>query len=246
MVIGTGYPSPRRSEGPETTTVILPSMQSKMAQEVSLVAVDGSRPRLAVRRTRELPKNSSGQIYCDHPDCQNHIPYFKRPCEWNKHMDKHDRPYKCTNPDCEKMLGFTYSGGLLRHQREVHKMDSKGKKLMCPFPDCNRSSGKGFTRQENLKEHLRRLHRRGHGRSLDDPTSPEVNEHENSTLESLLPPPKRKRDSSESSSSSDEELSNSLDLRDEVTRLRRELRRKNLMVIELERELKQLQQIRKV
>lgn len=30
---------------------------------------------------------------------------------------------------------------------------------MCPFLDCNRSSGKGFTRQENLKEHLRRLHR---------------------------------------------------------------------------------------
>ena len=37
-------------------------------------------------------------------------------------MDKHDRPYKCNVKGCEKLQGFTYSGGLLRHEREVHKM----------------------------------------------------------------------------------------------------------------------------
>lgn len=76
-------------------------------------------------------------------------------------MDKHERPYKCNAPGCEKLQGFTYSGGLLRHQREVHKMHGGTKKaLYCPEPNCKRNSGSGFTRKENLSEHIRRVHRR--------------------------------------------------------------------------------------
>lgn len=79
----------------------------------------------------------------------------------SKHMDKHDRPYKCAEPGCEKLQGFTYSGGLLRHQREVHKMHGGTRKPMyCPEPNCKRNSGSGFTRKENLHEHIRRVHRR--------------------------------------------------------------------------------------
>ena len=76
-------------------------------------------------------------------------------------MDKHDRPYKCNVKGCEKLQGFTYSGGLLRHEREVHKMHGGTKRsLFCPFHDCKRSLGAGFTRKENLAEHIRRVHRR--------------------------------------------------------------------------------------
>lgn len=79
----------------------------------------------------------------------------------SKHMDKHDRPYKCTAPGCEKLLGFTYSGGLLRHEREVHKMHGGTKApLYCPYTGCKRSAGDGFTRRENLSEHIRRVHQR--------------------------------------------------------------------------------------
>lgn len=74
-------------------------------------------------------------------------------------MDKHDRPYRCPHPSCAKLQGFTYSGGLLRHEREVHgKHGGPKAQLMCPYPDCKRHSGKGFTRKENLNEHLRRVH----------------------------------------------------------------------------------------
>jgi len=74
-------------------------------------------------------------------------------------MDKHERPYKCTESGCEKLQGFTYSGGLLRHQREVHKKNATTKAtLFCPEPNCNRHSGTGFTRRENLNEHIRRRH----------------------------------------------------------------------------------------
>jgi len=76
-------------------------------------------------------------------------------------MDKHERPYKCDAAGCEKLQGFTYSGGLLRHQREVHKMHGGTKEaLFCPFNNCKRATGAGFTRKENRDEHIRRVHRR--------------------------------------------------------------------------------------
>ena len=74
-------------------------------------------------------------------------------------MDKHDRPYRCQDPGCAKLQGFTYSGGLLRHEREVHNKHGGPKaQLMCPYDDCKRHNGKGFTRKENLNEHIRRVH----------------------------------------------------------------------------------------
>ena len=77
----------------------------------------------------------------------------------SKHMDKHDRPYLCRYPSCAKLQGFTYSGGLLRHEREVHGKHGGPKALLvCPYDACNRHSGKGFTRKENLNEHIRRVH----------------------------------------------------------------------------------------
>lgn len=80
-------------------------------------------------------------------------------CFSRKHMDKHDRPYKCPVPGCAKLPGFTYSGGLLRHEREVHhKHGGPRKQLNCPHMNCKRHHGKGFSRQENLNEHLRRVH----------------------------------------------------------------------------------------
>ena len=112
-----------------------------------------------VRRARSPPRNEHNQMYCEHVDCKGTNQTFKRPCEWNKHMDRHERPHKCREAGCELNPGFTYSGGLLRHQREVHKIHLSTKQpLFCPFQNCNRSSGTGFTRKENLDEHKRRRH----------------------------------------------------------------------------------------
>ena len=105
-------------------------------------------------------------------------------------MDKHDRPYKCSEPGCSKIQGFTYSGGLLRHMREVHKntQAKKADDLICPFVDCTRhSAAQGFTRRENLNEHIRRRHRKG------EEVAPEVIF---TTPEGIVEPPrKRKRNS---------------------------------------------------
>ncbi|KAI4745710.1 hypothetical protein E4T50_03962 [Aureobasidium sp. EXF-12298] len=105
---------------------------------------------------RTAPKhNDAGKF-----ECQNCHQIFDRKCEWNKHMDKHERPYKCDKPQCAKLLGFTYSGGLLRHEREVHGMHGGPKEqLFCPIKHCKRHTEQGFTRRENLQEHLRRVHK---------------------------------------------------------------------------------------
>lgn len=157
-------------------------------------------------------------------------------------MDKHDRPYKCQDPDCDKLAGFTYSGGLLRHQREVHKMHTPGKRLMCPFPNCNRSSGKGFTRQENLKEHIRRLHKTN-GTPATDIGLAQNDMFEVGHAAGLLSPTsrstKRRRLSDGSSNTSEDDIHS---LREELVRLRRETQEKDMRLDELEKTVTDLQQ----
>lgn len=75
-------------------------------------------------------------------------------------MNKHERPFQCSEPACAELKGFTYQGGLLRHEREVHGKSGGPKEVLnCPIPYCKRHTGPGFTRRENLNEHIRRLHR---------------------------------------------------------------------------------------
>jgi hypothetical protein len=91
---------------------------------------------ISVQRTQEPPRNAKDEIYCSLEECEADPPTFPRRCEWNKHMDKHERPYKCVELKCEMLLGFTSSGSFLRHHREVHKMNGTIKsKVFCPAPE---------------------------------------------------------------------------------------------------------------
>jgi hypothetical protein len=68
-------------------------------------------------------------------------------------MDKHERPYRCPADGCENLPGFTYSGGLLRHEREVHGKHGGPKKTVnCPHPNCKRHTGKGFSPDDDESE----------------------------------------------------------------------------------------------
>jgi hypothetical protein len=166
MIMRHSYPfSPLSGDeliSPSTTPkikkhrVLLPSAMDNTGSS-QITTLD--KPQSAVRRARTPPLTAQGVMYCDHVNCAPKPPTFKRVCEWNKHMDRHERPYKCREAGCELNPGFTYSGGLLRHQREVHRMHLSTKQpLFCPYPNCSRSSGNGFTRKENLEEHKRRRH----------------------------------------------------------------------------------------
>ena len=135
----------------------------------------------------------------------------------SKHMDKHERPYRCLVEGCENLPGFTYSGGLLRHEREVHGKHGGPKNTVnCPHPTCKRHTGKGFSRQENLNEHLRRVHTHPDGETppAEGAPSPEDNDSEKSGV-------KRKR---LSTGEPQMHLSRHHAPMDEVAQLRDELR----------------------
>lgn len=159
------YPSPRsemsvKSRSPSLS--LYPTADANPGVPYTTVPSRRSSPYGSPQsaKSEEPARNDQGQMYCAHEDCASKQPIFARKCEWTKHMDKHNRPYVCEERGCEKINGFTYSGGLLRHQREVHKQHGGPKaSCMCPHKDCKRSTGVGFSRRENLLEHLRRVHR---------------------------------------------------------------------------------------
>ncbi|KAI1179290.1 hypothetical protein F4777DRAFT_575321 [Nemania sp. FL0916] len=124
----------------------------------------GHQPRMKPipKPQRPIVKNAEGKFICTWHSCTATTKEFLRKCEWSKHMDKHERPYKCKAPGCENIPGFTYSGGLLRHEREVHHKHGGPKNpLYCPHKTCKRHKSSSFARLENLNEHLRRCHTAG-------------------------------------------------------------------------------------
>lgn len=212
------FPSPMQA------TVQISAMPDGIMEDKDLSPAAGpstpSRVKPIPKPDREVEKQADGKFHCPLDDCKEDIRIFSRKCEWNKHMDKHERPYRCPADGCENLPGFTYSGGLLRHEREVHGKHGGPKNTVnCPHPNCKRHTGKGFSRQENLNEHLRRVHTilegggngsSGGGQSPGEaPPSPDDNESEKAGM-------KRKRRSSGQGS---DEMS---ELREEIKRVREE------------------------
>lgn len=167
-------------------------------------------------------------------------------------MDKHNRPYVCNLPGCEKVRGFTYSGGLSRHQREVHRQYGGPKaSYMCPHKDCKRSTGSGFSRRENLQEHLRRVHRQVGEAEVEksaptDAISPATTQprrkrrhlydEDDDQAKPILRESKKRRgndDGSDSEKTSEDEGSRA-DLSVQVKKLRKELREKEERLKRLE------------
>jgi hypothetical protein len=122
------YPSPpipSSEMNPYNTQGIDTNPEDAMENLQNVQALDSDAPspgrsKPIPKPNREVTKGDNGRFVCTWVGCTEEVRDFGRKCEWSKHMDKHDRPYKCPAKGCEKLPGFTYSGGLLRHEREVH------------------------------------------------------------------------------------------------------------------------------
>ncbi|KAI5857299.1 hypothetical protein GGS23DRAFT_385493 [Durotheca rogersii] len=164
-----GFPSdenPMLPASPDSSGIMnMPQTPERRLSPPARAETDPASPlrmRPIAKPQRQATKNLDGKYCCTFPGCTEPVKQFGRKCEWSKHMDKHDRPYKCPAEGCENLPGFTYSGGLLRHEREVHgKHGGPKNPLNCPHLNCKRHTGKGFSRLENLNEHLRRVHTPG-------------------------------------------------------------------------------------
>lgn len=83
----------------------------------------------------------------------------------SKYVDEQEYPHVYTAQSDEEVQAFTCTRDLLRRQREGYGTYGGPKKVMnCPYAKCKRHSGKGFSRAENLREHLRRMHPRNAAR----------------------------------------------------------------------------------
>ncbi|KAG8526747.1 uncharacterized protein KY384_008176 [Bacidia gigantensis] len=184
----------------------------------------------------------TGEYFCNHPSCALKPPRFSRKCEWSKHMDKHTRPYVCEEPGCENLRGFTYSGGLHRHQREVHRQHGGPRAAcFCPHKDCKRSTGVGFSRKENLAEHLRRVHRDG-GDEGDRESTPALERVDSQPLDSQRGlggsnGRKKRRRVDEGYGEDEEDSQSSQQLRQEIKKLKRELAEKDERLKRLEEQM---------
>ncbi|KAH7357900.1 hypothetical protein B0T11DRAFT_97546 [Plectosphaerella cucumerina] len=190
------------------------ALQAHNHEEPEPASVLAARTKCIAKPDREVHKQADGKFYCTFAGCIDEVQVFNRKCEWSKHMDKHERPYRCQAEGCEKLPGFTYSGGLLRHEREVHGKHGGPKNTVnCPHPNCKRHRGKGFSRQENLNEHLRRVH-------APDSATPAGEDivSSDADADSERAGSKRKR----SRRSSDSDSAEAIALREENKRLRKE------------------------
>ncbi|KAF6221254.1 hypothetical protein HO133_002109 [Letharia lupina] len=232
------YPSPGSSTSGQTTSsyvsVLPPNVLSSGMPLMPSPSVAGSTgSRQSSRRSQEPLRNAEGLLYCSHAEhAQQQPPVFSRKCEWKKHMDKHERPYVCEEPECDNIRGFTYSGGLLRHQREVHRQHGGPKaSSMCPYPDCKRHVGVGFSRKENLAEHLRRVHRDAGA----DQTQEEGPESAQNTTSATSGTGRKRRRAVPDDDSGGED-----DLEQEVKKLKKELQEKDERLEKLERQVELL------
>jgi hypothetical protein len=86
----------------------------------------------------------------------------KRPCfryiDVDGVIDKHGNSFNCSVPDCKRTQGFASLISLRRHETETHGMHNTGQKLLRPIPTCGRHNGKGFQRNEQVENHIRRKH----------------------------------------------------------------------------------------
>lgn len=74
-----------------------------------------------------------------------------------KHVKRHERPYGCTYPQCDRTFGS--KGDWKRHENDTHSQQATWR---CTVPDANHARnecGRMFHRQEVYAQHLQRQHR---------------------------------------------------------------------------------------
>jgi hypothetical protein len=73
----------------------------------------------------------------------------------SKHQQKHLKIHHCRFASCSRTEGFATPNDRERHEKSIHKIP--GCYWKCLDSHCS-SYGKEFSRRDNLKDHLRRMH----------------------------------------------------------------------------------------
>ena len=92
---------------------------------------------------------SSGQWKCGFPGCVSRS-LFERGCDLRKHYKRHIKHLRCSFDRCPQSLGPSFSSNkdLARHEAK------HAPRTRCEWKGC----GKVFSRRDNMRDHMRRMH----------------------------------------------------------------------------------------
>ncbi|KAI5462436.1 hypothetical protein BGZ63DRAFT_214132 [Mariannaea sp. PMI_226] len=108
-------------------------------------------------RTSATPASAEHKHFCEH--CQS---WLRTKSELNKHGLRHNKPFHCDVPGCNRRKGFGTKNDLDRHKRSVHSdLTVSGPRYVCRLEQCTtRGPLKIWPRADNFRSHLRRIHRK--------------------------------------------------------------------------------------
>jgi hypothetical protein len=92
---------------------------------------------------------------CAYPACTSQA-LFRRGCDLRKHFNRHRKHLFCRHEGCpqSKQGGFSSKKDRARHEAKHNPG------IVCEWDGC----GRVFSRVDNMKDHVRRIHRRGGSR----------------------------------------------------------------------------------
>lgn len=88
---------------------------------------------------------------CAHPGCTSQA-VFHRGCDLRKHFRRHTKSLFCRHEDCPQSIEGGFSS---KKDRDRHEAKHKPG-VPCDWEDCDRL----FSRVDNMKDHVRRIHRK--------------------------------------------------------------------------------------
>ncbi|MCJ1313742.1 hypothetical protein MMC25_007422 [Agyrium rufum] len=89
---------------------------------------------------------------CAYPGCSSKA-RFSRACDLRKHFNRHNKTFFCRHDGCPQATegGFSSKKDRLRHEAKHNPG------INCEWEGCERI----FSRVDNMKDHVRRIHRKG-------------------------------------------------------------------------------------
>lgn len=147
-LVGNGTPVPPQNPSPAGAgvapgTLANPSLEPDRTR-------DPGRSHSSVELQSRGPSAAAPQR-CPHPACSSKL-VFTRQCDLDKHYRLHSRGNFCREPGCSQQEGISTVGFVTAKDRDRHE------RAHHPSIPC-RLCGKLFSRQDNLRDHVRRRHR---------------------------------------------------------------------------------------
>ncbi|KIW76962.1 hypothetical protein Z517_09406 [Fonsecaea pedrosoi CBS 271.37] len=150
--VGGHSPPPSGPKAYDQIIWVRPLQQDDTDEIISLgksKLADKPVPAVKPYERNATPNAADGLYDCEY--CEEKFPVAHA---WKKHMDKHERPYKCTFEGCTNRDGFSKPCALMRHHEHLHLRKVQ---WFCIFEDCDRHE-RGFFRSDHARKHEERVH----------------------------------------------------------------------------------------